>query len=179
MTNKNNDLQQKIFEYFLEQYNLTLLEGEINDIEHLVNAELMKEFSNVYMQLNAANTAATANLHLQQMQEKELEETAKQYNAVVEQNRQLQQERMRLISDNNFVRAELNQIKLLLEGKNTQCSGFEERSEKYLKALDEIENFAKRHCNTCEDNGQQLCSSNYCYRHYLLDIISKAKDGEK
>ena len=99
-----------------------------------------------------------------------------QYDKVVEQNKQLQQERMQLISDNNFVRAELNQIKLLLEGKNTQCSGFEERSEKYLKALNEIENFAKRHCNTCEDNGQQLCSSNYCYRHYLLDIISKAKE---
>ena len=121
MTNKNKDLQQKIFEYFLEQHNLTLLEGEINDIEHLVNAELMKEFSNVYMQLNAANTAATANLHLQQMQEKELEETAKQYNAVVEQNRQLQQERMQLISNNNFINSELNQIKLLLEGKNTEC----------------------------------------------------------
>ena len=44
------------------------------------------------------------------------------------------------------------------------------------KKLEEIENFAKRHCNTCEDNGQQLCSSNYCYRHYLLDIINKAKE---
>ena len=167
MTNKNKDLQQKIFEYFLEQHNLTLLAGEINDIEHLVNAELMKEFSNVYMQLNAANTAATANLHLQQMQEKELEETVKQYNAVVEQNRQLQQERMQLISNNNFINAELNQIKLLLEGKNTECSVSKERNKKLQSIIDDIEVF-------CKTNDFYVDLTAW----EIFKIIKKAKDGK-
>ena len=91
-----------------------------------------------------------------------------QYDNVAAQNKQLQQERMRLISDNNFVRAELNQIKLLLEGKNTQCSGFEERSEKYLKALDEIEQY-------CNKYGQNSIG----FRQNILEIIKKTKEGGK
>ena len=75
-----------------------------------------------------------------------------QYEKVVEQNRQLQQERMQLISNNNFINSELNQIKLLLEGKNTECSVFKERSEKYEQALDDIEKMIKKDvCLNCED----------------------------
>ena len=107
---------------------------------------------------------------------KQIECLTVQYDKVVEQNKQLQQERMRLISDNNFVRAELNQIKLLLEGKNTQCSGFEERSEKYLKALDEIEKVLKKH--RCEDCDTKIFVCEACDVKTISDIIDKAKGVE-
>ena len=87
-----------------------------------------------------------------------------QYNKVVEQNRALQAE----LKDKT---AECEKLK---KAAFTLAEGLNFRQ----KMLDEIENFAKRHCNSCEDNGQQLCSSNYCYRHYLLDIIKKAKENK-
>lgn len=97
-----------------------------------------------------------------------------QYEKVVEQNRQLQQERMQLISNNNFINSELNQIKLLLEGKNTECSVFKERSEKYEQALDDIEKMIKKDvCLNCEDYYCDCCD----YKD-TLDIIDKAKGVE-
>ena len=84
-----------------------------------------------------------------------------QYDKVAEQNKQLQQE----------LRKKTAECEELKKAAFTLAEGLNFRQ----KMLDEIENFAKRHCNSCEDNGQQLCSSNYCYRHYLLDIINKAK----
>ena len=78
MTKKNNNLQQKIFDYFLEQHNLTLLEGEINDIEHLINTELTLELQKTVIEFCKVN--------------EEMKATVKQYGAVIEQNRQLQAE---------------------------------------------------------------------------------------
>lgn len=74
---KDVDYNYTIFEYFAEQHNLTLLEGEINDIVHLVNSALITE-----LQAKGAELQAAVN----------------QYNAVVQQNKELQQE---LIQKNN------------------------------------------------------------------------------
>lgn len=51
-----------------------------------------KELCNVYMEVNAANTAAAGNLSLSQLAEDKLQAAVNQYNAVVQQNKELQQE---------------------------------------------------------------------------------------
>lgn len=51
-----------------------------------------KELCNVYMKVNAANTAAVGNLSLSQLAEEKLQAAVNQYNAVVQQNKELQQE---------------------------------------------------------------------------------------
>lgn len=57
-----------------------------------------KELCNAYMEVNAANTAAAGNLSLSQLAEDKLQAAVNQYNAVVQQNKELQQE---LIQKNN------------------------------------------------------------------------------
>lgn len=53
-----------------------------------------------------------------------------QYNKVVAQNNSLQQEVLKYINNKNLVESKLNQINLLLEGKNTQ---YNELQQDYLE----------------------------------------------
>jgi len=59
-----------------------------------------KELCTAYMKVNASNTAAAGNLSLNQLTEEKLQTAVNQYNAVVQQNKELQQE---LIHKNNLL----------------------------------------------------------------------------
>ena len=57
-----------------------------------------------------------------------------------------------------------------LQRKTVEC-------EKYEQALDDIEKYQKRNCETCVFNKTDKCDIS-CQIFVILDIISKAKDGK-
>lgn len=99
----------------------------------------------------------------------------------------LEQERMNLTNRNNLLKAELNQTKLLLEGKNTQynakvdeCKELKRKVElmmdcpdckvdEYKKALEEIEEYCDNQISLTGDLPFRTTESD------ILDIINKAK----
>lgn len=195
---KDFDYNYTIFEYFAEQHNLTLLDGEINDIIHLVNSALITQL---------------------QTQSNELQAAVSQYNAVVRQNKELQQElfqakeRLKPFADEYFksliyseiaelakksIRLtkehysdmykieELQQTNKNLEEEiqnlfnekiKPECWSLELKIDYYRKALEEIEEYQNRNCETCNAKNTKNCNAN-CQVFVILDIINKAKGGK-
>ena len=162
---KDVDYNYTIFEYFAEQHNLTLLEGEINDIVHLVNSALITE-----LQAKGAELQAAVN----------------QYNAVVQQNKELQQEliqtkeKIKPFADEYFSGLTYSEIAKLAK-KTIRLTTENRNLETALEEIDRvIKNLEKQDILTFPDFPLQ---ENYkvimkqCNRGYIdiLDIINKAK----
>lgn len=79
-----------------------------------------KELHNVCMKINAANTAAVGNLSLSQLAEDKLQAAVNQYNAVVQQNKELQQELIQTKEKKAQANNEALQIKAFLTEWSSQ-----------------------------------------------------------
>ena len=142
---KDVDYNYTIFEYFAEQHNLTLLDGEINDIIHLVNSALITQL---------------------QAQGDDLQAAVNQYNAVVQQNKELQQDIRK--KDN-----ELTEVYMKLSAANSAASGmvelYEPFSDPYFEKLtmQEIAELAKKSIRLTKEHCSDL--------HKIEELQQKCK----
>lgn len=164
-----------------------------------------KELCNAYMEVNAANTAAAGNLSLSQLAEDKLQAAVNQYNAVVQQNKELQQEliqtkeKIKPFADEYFSGLTYSEIAELAKKSirltKEHCSDLrkieelQQECEKlsynlgthimikngYCRVLDMIEKYCSNAQDPCQDDWNREREK---FAKIILNFISKVKGGK-
>lgn len=92
-------------------------------------------------------------------------------------NKQLQEENAKLKQECKNLKEELRGCRVGINNISIENTKICKISEKYKRALDDIEKYQKRNCEVCVFANTHKCNIS-CQIFVILNIINKAKDGE-
>lgn len=164
---------------------------DVSGCFHYKNQSCIADYLLTDQDFSNAKCAYSPNCHFKQLQrktqeceqkEKELLSNEKIINKLMKEVDELKQECEKLKNqvdeDYNYYTTELKTLRDIISNKEKRNAALFLMSNRYRKALEEIETVTKINCEEICGRKFTNCKDTSCFSVNILDIINKAKDGK-